>query len=81
MTEPKPLTIPLVIRPRQYIQALQNKKVSVERIAEAMGLTVRMIHHMKEKNLEPRWSNGLRLIELHAQYCGSATAQKDSLPR
>ena len=69
----EPLTIPLEVYPRLYIQRLQDRGITLERIAEALNLSVRMINHMKKKNCEPRWSQALKLVELNAIHCSTAT--------
>ena len=69
----EPLTIPLEVYPRLYIQRLQDRGITLERIAEALNLRVRMINHMKKKNCEPRWSQALKLVELNAIHCSTAT--------
>ena len=74
MTE-EPLTIPLEVHPRIYVQNLQDRGITVEQIAEMLDLSVRMIYHMKKHNLEPRWSTALRLIELNAAHCSTAASQ------
>ena len=68
------LAIPLEVRPREYIQRLQDRGITVEQIAEAMNISVRMVFHMKNKNWEPRWSKALILVELNAMHCSTATA-------
>ena len=67
------LAIPLEVRPRQYIQRLQDRGITVEQIADAMKISVRMVFHMKNKNWEPRWSKALILVELNALHCSTAT--------
>jgi len=74
MTE-EPLSIPLEVHPRNYIQRLQDRGITIEKIAEAMNISVRMVFHMKEKNLEPRWSQALKLVELSALHCSTSTSQ------
>ena len=69
------LTIPLEVYPRGYIQRLQDRGITVEQIAEAMDISVRMVYHMKKKNCEPRWSDALKLVELNALHCSTATPQ------
>jgi hypothetical protein len=69
------LTIPLEVHPRTYIQRLQDRGITAEQIAEALDISVRMVFHMKEKNLEPRWSHALKLVELNALHCSTATSQ------
>lgn len=69
------LTIPLEVHPRIYIQRLQNRGITLEQIAEAMNLSPRMIVYMKKKNCEPRWSQALKLVELNALHCSTATSQ------
>lgn len=79
MTE-EPLVIPMEVHPRQYIQCLQDRGITLEKIAEAMGLSVRMVCHMKAKNLEPRWSQALKLVELNSLHCSTASAQYKNAP-
>lgn len=74
MTE-EPLTIPMEVRPKVYIQRLQDRGITLANIAEAMGLSVRMVCHMKAHNNEPRWSKALILVELNALHCSTATNQ------
>lgn len=71
----KPLIIPLEVHPRVYIQRLQDRGITIEQIAEAMNMSVRMLFHMKRKNFEPRWSKALILIEMNALHCSTATVQ------
>lgn len=71
----EPLTIPLEVYPRIYIQRLQDRGITLEQIAEALDMSLRMICHMKKKNCEPRWSKALKLVELNAIHCSTATAQ------
>lgn len=75
MTDETPFSIPLEVHPRNYIQRLQDRGITIEQIAEALGLSVRMIFHMKTKNLEPRWSQALKLVELNELHCSTATSQ------
>ena len=70
------LAIPLEVRPREYIQRLQDRGITIEQIAESMSISVRMVFHMKKKNWEPRWSKALILVELNALHCSTATASK-----
>jgi len=78
MTDEKPLVIPLEVHPRKYIQCLQDRGITLEQIAEALGLSLRMVCHMKAKNLEPRWSQALKLVELNALHCSTSTVQPSS---
>lgn len=76
----EPLSIPMEVHPRNYIQRLQDRGITIEQIAESLNLSVRMIHHMKSKNLEPRWSQALKLVELNALHCSTATSQPSTIP-
>ncbi|MCR4300710.1 MAG: hypothetical protein NUV51_03795 [Sulfuricaulis sp.] len=69
------LIIPPKLYPRPYIQKFQDRHITLEQIAEALSLSVRMVSHMKKKNLEPRWSIALAIIEFDALNCSTATAQ------
>lgn len=71
----EPLLIPSKLYPRTYIQKFQDRHITLEQIAEALGLSVRMVSYMKKKNLEPRWSVALAIIEFDALNCSTATAQ------
>ena len=71
MTEP--IHIPQTLAPRPYIEALQTRHVTIEQIAEALGLSVRMVCKMKKNNLEPRWSKGRALLVLYTLHCSTAS--------
>ena len=72
------LHIPPEVRPREYIQRLQDRGISAAYVADELGVSPRYIFHMKVKNHEPRWSMALKLIELNALHCSTATAQPDT---
>lgn len=80
MTDETPITIPRNLHPREYFVKFQKRGITIEKIAEAIGMSVRMVCHMKKKNLEPRWSTGLAIIEFDAENCSTATSQPSSLP-
>ena len=71
----EPLSIPIEVRPRVYLQRLQDRGITIEQIAEAMNISVRMVYHMKKYNREPRWTKALKLVELNALNCSTATSQ------
>ena len=78
MTE-EPLIIPLEVYPRNYIQRLQDRGITVDQIAESLNISVRMVFYMKVKNLEPRWSLALKMVEMNAKNCSTATAQLSTI--
>lgn len=77
----EPLIIPVEVHPRPYIQRLQDRGITAEQIAEAMDISVRMVFHMKAKNCEPRWSYALKLVELNALHCSTATVQPSNFQK
>ena len=74
----KAIVIPPTCEPRRYIVDLQSRGVAVAKIAIYIGVTTRMVWHMKKFNHEPRWSFALKLIDLHHEHCSTATAQPSS---
>ena len=76
-----PIFFPRKIEPRTYIQRFQDRGITLWQIADALKLSVRMICYMKKKNLEPRWSIGLAIIEFDVQNCSTATNQPSSIPQ
>lgn len=69
----EPISIPETYPNRVYIEALQHRGVTLEQIAEALNLSVRMVNYIKKNDLEPRWSVKQTLIELYAIHCSTAS--------
>lgn len=67
---------PISVEPlpaREYIEALQRRHITVEQIAEALGISVRTVFYLKNTDHEPLWSTGRALIELYTMHCSTAS--------
>lgn len=55
----------------EVIAALQAQHVTLDRIAQHLGCSVRMVCYLKASGAEPKFSAGQRLLELYDQHCSS----------
>lgn len=60
----------------RLIAELQARGVTLEQIAEAVGITVRMVSYLKATGADPRHSVGQRLFELHRLKCSTENMEK-----
>jgi len=62
----------------RMIDELQEVGVTLERIADALGISVRMVCYLKATGCDPKHSTGERLKELHAKHVPHGTVQSIS---
>lgn len=57
------------------IYELQMAGVTLERIAEGLGMSVRMVCYLKATGAEPRHAVGEKLKEMHTKHVSRGTVQ------